>query len=597
MSPLHAPPADPPTRQAAEQQRHLRRAWQFVAPFRGQVAGVVALALVVAALGAAEPLVMRRLFDSLGGGARGPLLAALGVLAAIELARAAIGVASTELTWRVRLGVDLVLRERILEKLTTASVDYHQAEGVGGTTTKVNQSTAAFVAAFAEVAFTILPSAAYLVLSLVAMWRMEWRLALLVLAFAPLPALVGALAAREQTARERRLMVHWTRVYSRLNEVLAGIRTVKLFAMEGAERRRFLDGQRRGNAIVLGGVRTDAWNGAARGIAAAVARLVAIAAGGYLVMQGALTIGALVAFLAYLGGLFGPVQGLTNSYQTMRKGAVALEVIFGILDAEQDVRDQPGARPIAAARGELHFHDVTFAYKGAPPLVSAFSLHARPGETVAIVGPSGSGKTTLMNLLLRLHPLEQGSISVDGKDIRTLTAESLRRQIAFVSQDIHLFNDTVRANIAYGRPDATEAEVVAAARSADAHLFIEELPEGYDSVIGDRGGRLSGGQRQRIAIARALLKDAPVLVLDEATSALDAVSESVVQRALARLRAGRTTIVIAHRLSTVVDADRIVLLKDGGVLAEGRHDELLGACEYYASLVHASTNGLLAGAA
>jgi ABC-type multidrug transport system fused ATPase/permease subunit len=217
----------------------------------------------------------------------------------------------------------------------------------------------------------------------------------------------------------------------------------------------------------------------------------------------------------------------------------------------------------------------------------------QPGETVALVGPSGSGKTTLVHLLLRLHAIQSGSICVDDRDIRALTGESLRRQIALVSQDIHLFNDTVRANLAYARVGVDDEEIVAAAKSADAHDFIMSLPLGYDTVIGDRGGRLSGGQRQRLAIARALLKDAPVLVLDEATSALDAMSESIVQDALARLRAGRTTIIIAHRLSTVVDADRIVLLRDGAVLAEGRHDELVRDCSYYAALVHASTNGLL----
>jgi ATP-binding cassette subfamily B protein len=209
------------------------------------------------------------------------------------------------------------------------------------------------------------------------------------------------------------------------------------------------------------------------------------------------------------------------------------------------------------------------------------------------VGPSGSGKTTLTSLLLRLHGLQAGHILVDGRDVRSFSAQSLRRQIALVSQDIHLFNDTVRANIAYARPDATHDEVIQAARNADAHDFITTLPDGYDTIIGDRGGRLSGGQRQRIAIARALLKDASVLVLDEATSALDAVSESAVQGALARLREGKTTLVIAHRLSTVVDADRIIVLKEGRVLAEGRHEELLHDCAYYAALVGASTDGLL----
>jgi ATP-binding cassette subfamily B protein len=574
----------------------LRLAWrslEFLAPYKLAVLGIVALALIVAVLGAADPMAMKYLVDALERGDRATLLTAIAALAAIEVGRAGLGAVSSSLTWRVRTDVDYTLRERILAKLTTASVDYHQAEGVGGLTTKVNQSIAAFVAAFADVAFSVLPSFVYLAISLMAMWRMDWRLAVVVIAFTPLPALIGARAAREQTERERRLMDHWTKLYSRLNEVLAGIRTVKLFAMEDAEQRRFLAGQREGNAIVLDGVRTDSRNGAIRGLAASLARLTAIGLGGWLVLRGEISIGALVAFLGYVSGLFGPVQGLTTTYQTLRKATVALEAIFGILDAEQEVPDLPGAVPASGLRGDIHFHGVTFAYAGAPPLVTDFHLHARPGETIALVGPSGSGKTTLTSLLLRLHGLQSGSITVDGRDIRAFSAQSLRRQIALVSQDIHLFNDTVRANIAYGRPDATEDEVIAAARDADAHEFIMALPHGYDTMIGDRGGRLSGGQRQRIAIARALLKDAPVLVLDEATSALDAVSESVVHEALDRLRAGRTTLVIAHRLSTVVDADRIVVLKDGRVLAEGRHEDLLRGCGYYAALVGASTDGLL----
>jgi ATP-binding cassette subfamily B protein len=464
---------------------------------------------------------------------------------------------------------------------------------VGGTTNKVNQSIAAFVAAFADVAFNVLPTVAYLAISIVAMVRMEWRLAIAVLLFTPLPALIGARAAGEQTDRERLLMEKWTKLYSRLNEVLAGIRTVKLFAMEDAERRRFLHGQREGNEIVLRGVVIDARSGAVRAFAASLARITAIGLGGWFVLTGRITVGALIAFLGYIGGLFGPVQGLTNTYQTLRKAAVALEAIFGILDSDQEIPDLPGAEDVEDLIGDVRFHNVTFAYPGAAPVVTSFNLHVRPGETVALVGPSGSGKTTLMNLLLRLHPLQSGSIALDGRDIRSYTARSLRRQIAFVSQDIHLFNDTVRANIAYAVPNATDAMIEDAARSADAHEFIMSLPNGYDTVIGDRGGRLSGGQRQRLALARALLKDAPVLVLDEATSALDAMSESVVQDALARLRSDRTTFVVAHRLSTVVDADRIVVLKDGVLLAQGRHDELLRDCSYYASLVGASTDGLL----
>jgi ATP-binding cassette subfamily B protein len=573
-----------------------RLAWrslEFIAPYKTSVVGIVALALIVSVLGAADPLVLKYLFDALGRGERLPLVIALGALLGIEVARAVVGAHSGILTWRVRLGVDFTVRERVLAKLTTATIDYHQAEGVGGTTNKVNQSIAAFVAAFADVAFNVLPTLAYLAISIVAMMRMEWRLALAVLVFTPLPALIGAHAAGEQTDRERQLLERWTKLYSRLNEVLAGIRTVKLFAMEDAERRRFLDGQREGNAIVLRGVNVDSRSGAVRAFAAALARLTAIGLGGWFVLSGQITLGALIAFLGYIGGLFGPVQGLTTTYQTLRKATVALEAIFGILDSDQEVPDLPGAEEVDHVVGDVRFHQVTFAYPSSEPVVAGFNLHVSAGETVALVGPSGSGKTTLMSLLLRLHPLQSGSIALDGRDIRSFTAASLRRRIAFVSQDIHLFNDTVRANIAYAVPHATDEMIEDAARSADAHDFILSLPNGYDTVIGDRGGRLSGGQRQRLALARALLKDAPVLVLDEATSALDAMSESVVQDALARLRRDRTTLVVAHRLSTVVDADRIVVLKDGALLAQGSHDDLLRECPYYASLVGASTDGLL----
>lgn len=573
-----------------------RLAWrslEFIAPYRLAVAGIIALALLLSIIGAADPLVLKYLFDSLGRGERANLLVALAALLGIEVMRALLGARNSVLTWRVRLGVDYTLRERVLAKLTTATVDYHQAEGVGGTTNKINQSIAAFVAAFVDVAFNVLPSITYLAISIVAMIRMEWRLAMPVLVFTPLPALIGGWAAAEQTSRERRLMERWTKLYSRLNEVLAGIRTVKLFAMEDAERQRFLDGQRGGNEIVMQGVAVDSRNGAIRALAASLARLTAIGLGGWFVLTGRISLGALVAFLGYIGGLFGPVQGLTTTYQTMRKAAVALETIFGILDAEQEIPDLPGAEEALAPIGDLRFHNISFAYPGGAPLIRDFDLHIRAGETVAIVGPSGSGKTTLMNLLLRLHPLQSGAIALDGRDIRAFTAQSLRRQIAFVSQDVHLFNDTVHANIAYADASASRERVEAAARSAYAHQFIMELPHGYDTIIGDRGGRLSGGQRQRLALARALLKDAPVLVLDEATSALDAVSESLVQEALDALRRGRTTLVVAHRLSTVVDADCIVVLKDGVLLAQGRHEELLRSCAYYASLVGAATDGLL----
>jgi ATP-binding cassette subfamily B protein len=352
-------------------------------------------------------------------------------------------------------------------------------------------------------------------------------------------------------------------------------------------------GVKEGNEVVRRGVRTDNLTGTLRTLAATAARLIALAVGGYLISRGEMTVGTLLAFLGYIGGLFGPVQGLTNTYQTLRKVTVSLEAIFNILDADDVVADSPGAADLRPIRGEVEFRQVSFSYQPGSAVLKDISITARPGETIALIGPSGSGKSTLSALLQRFYRVTDGSITVDGVDIRNMTQHSLRSQIGVVFQDAHLFNDTVRANIAYGRPEATQADIEAAARAAHAHDFILALPQGYDTVVLERGSRLSGGQRQRIAIARALLKNPPILILDEPTSALDTESEHLIQRALKTLLRGRTAFVIAHRLSTVRDADRIVVIKDGQIAESGNHTDLLAKDGYYASLVSRQLRGFL----
>jgi ATP-binding cassette, subfamily B, bacterial MsbA len=297
--------------------------------------------------------------------------------------------------------------------------------------------------------------------------------------------------------------------------------------------------------------------------------------GGYQVLKGISTTGTFMSFLTALIMLYEPIKGVSKINSTIQGGMAAANRIFTLLDVRTDIVEQPGARELPPFGQVIEFDRVTFAYEDEQPVLLDIDLRVKRGEILAVVGPSGSGKTTLSNLLPRFYDVQQGALRIDGTDVREVTLRSLRQQIAIVTQQTILFNDTVFSNIAYGREGCSREEVVEAARAAYALDFIEELPHGFDTVIGESGARLSGGERQRVSIARAILKDTPILVLDEATSSLDTESERQVQRALENLMQHRTTIVIAHRLSTIKNADRIIVMKEGRIVEEGTHEQLL----------------------
>lgn len=576
----------------------LKRAMALARAQRLKIVIILLLTLTLAGMNALEPLAVKYIFDGLGRPNAFTVIAwGVAMLLGLGLMRELSTFLSNWLTWRTRLSIHYHLLDITVERIHRLPHDIHRKEGVGAIMTRLDRSIQGLIGAVSEISFNILPAFVYLGIAVWVMLKLDWRLTALALVFTPLPILIARKAAPRQKRREQVLLDRWARIYSRFNEVLSGIVTVRSFAMEDMEKRRFLRSVGNANKVVLRGVRYDSLAGTAQNLSVFAARLFGIALGGWFVAQGEITVGTLVAFLSYMSGMFAPVQGLTGIYRTLRTAIVSIDQVFHILDTPDYIGDAPNAVCPAPVKGEVHFDKVSFAYDNSGhTILEEINFHARPGQMVAIVGPSGSGKTTLMALLQRFYDPTGGAVTLDGRDLRKLKQKCLRRNIGVVMQDALLFNESVQSNIAYGRPNATRAEIEAAAKAANAHEFIMSLEKGYDTIVGERGSRFSAGERQRIAIARAILKDPALLILDEATSALDAETEFYVQQALERLIDGRTTFVIAHRLATVVNADLILVLKKGHIIERGTHRDLMNYGGYYASLVQRQTKGLLAAA-
>ncbi|HVM71323.1 MAG TPA: ABC transporter ATP-binding protein, partial [Anaerolineales bacterium] len=361
-----------------------------------------------------------------------------------------------------------------------------------------------------------------------------------------------------------------------LNDNLSGIREIKAFTREAEEARRVHTGIENFRKSQLSALKLMATFQPFVEFTSSLGTLVVIYFGGRLALLGSLSVASLVAFFLYLQSLYAPVQNLSAAWEAIQSSLAGADRVADLIAEPHEPQNRHGAEPVAGrAIGEFVFRDVSFAYSPGVPVLESINLTIPAKSVVALVGPTGVGKTTLVSLIPRFYDVSSGTIMLDGHDLRDYTLESLRRQVSIVLQDVFLFYGTVRENLLFGRPQAGEAELVAAARAANAHEFIMDLSDGYDTIIGERGVKLSGGQKQRLSIARAILKDAPILILDEATSSVDTGTELLIQQALERLKVGRTTIIIAHRLSTVRNADQIVVLEDRSIHEVGTHDQLI----------------------
>ena len=604
------------------------RVWGYAKPYQLKVLGLLSTIFTITGLSLIPPLLYRDLIDNaiVKGDTTRLNWLALGMIG-IPLLSAAIGFGQRYLSATIGEGLIADLRQALFNHMQQMSLRFFTHTKTGALMSRLNNDVVGAQAALTRTFINIVTNLVTVVATMTIMFSLEWRLTLLSIAIVPF-----FLAPTRRVGRKlRKIRRQSLDLNAKMNDLMQetlnidGALLVKLFGRRTAERERF---RQRSTAVADIGVRSamvGRWFFMGLGLISAVGTAVVFWIGGHMILRDIFTVGTIVAFGAYLTQLYGPLSSISNAHIEFATSMVSFERVFEVLDLPIEIQDKPHAIMLPDVTGEVSFHDVTFSYTeggnggssllglrddrhmrenaSAVPIVAqkpsrqlaleAVSFEIKPGELAALVGPSGAGKTTITYLLPRLYDPTGGKICLDGHDLRDMSQVSLAKAIGMVTQETYLFNDTLKANLLYAAPDASQAELEAACQTANIHHFIDSLPDGYDTVVGARGYRLSGGEKQRIAIARVILKNPRILVLDEATSSLDSQSEALIQEALERIMKGRTSLVIAHRLSTILDADVILVIDQGRIVehahrskSRSAHEQLLDQEGLYARLYH-----------
>lgn len=565
----------------------LRKSYAYLWRYRRPASAAYVLLLAITGLAIAIPQLVRWIVDrGIRGGDLDLLRWSVLALLGLTLVRGALSFLQGRWTEIASQGVAYDLRNDIHEKLAGLSFSYHDRAQTGQLLSRAVQDVERIRFLTGRATLRLVEGSVLLIGTAVALAWMNPRLAVLTLAFVPILAWIAFRFGRRFRPLSFKIQDQLAVLTTRVEQNLLGARIVKAFAQEEAEIARFEQENDRWFHLSRLAARLRALNVPLIDMMASLGTVVVLWYGGSLVIREALTLGELVAFSTYLSQLVQPVRRMGMIIPAIAMAASAGERIFEILDAVSEVQEAPDAVPLPPVKGHVRFENVSFAYFRRHRVLDRVSLEARPGQVVALLGATGSGKSTIINLIPRFYDPTEGRITIDGYDTRKVTLASLRDQIGIVLQETTLFAATVAENITFGCPDASEAEMIAAAEAAQAHEFIAEMPEGFQTHVGERGVTLSGGQKQRLAIARALLKDPRILILDDATSAVDTETERLIQLALERLMEGRTSFIIAQRLGTVRAADLILVLDKGRIAARGSHEELLNTSGLYAEIYH-----------